>query len=396
MRASLTKGRYISVPHDGLWHVLFVRPGQPWWQSVASFPSETRANDYAEIENSLIVDFPEDPHRHDDVTAPPPDLAEPESGIKSPETRAEAPKALPAPAEPASEAPEVAPAEPYVSRADLVYEALKTLPGDSTNKQVAEAVGLDWPDNYVSVYLKDLEDAGRIERIGKRRDRIIRLTDEADENARPQTPPDAPSGRRQARPPEPQRRFTETPKLNPEGVTGLPEGHEALTGKRTLFPSTVVEPFKSDRCLVSGKNSRKLGDRVTVGPWAGFPIYQLTLEERATCPETCHHWSTCYGNGMQLARRHRHGPDLELAVHGELVDLQEEHPDGFVVRLHVLGDFYSVDYVKVWERWLDEFPALHVFGYTAWAAQYRHREDRRLAACAPVGPLRFADLGHHG
>jgi hypothetical protein len=45
---------------------------------------------------------------------------------------------------------------------------------------------------------------------------------------------------------------------------------------------------------------------------------------------------------------------------------QEQHPRGFVVRLHVLGDFYSVDYVNQWYRWLTLFPALHIFGYTSW------------------------------
>jgi hypothetical protein len=33
--------------------------------------------------------------------------------------------------------------------------------------------------------------------------------------------------------------------------------------------------------------------------------------------------------------------------------------------LHVLGDFYSADYVRFWTRALKAFPALHVFGFTA-------------------------------
>jgi hypothetical protein len=36
-----------------------------------------------------------------------------------------------------------------------------------------------------------------------------------------------------------------------------------------------------------------------------------------------------------------------------------------MVRLHVLGDFYSLDYVRFWTAALDAFPALHVFGFTA-------------------------------
>ena len=36
------------------------------------------------------------------------------------------------------------------------------------------------------------------------------------------------------------------------------------------------------------------------------------------------------------------------------------------MRLHMLGDFYSLEYVQLWRRWLVRDPALRVFGYTAW------------------------------
>lgn len=164
----------------------------------------------------------------------------------------------------------------------------------------------------------------------------------------------------------PARRFTDHAELGPEHVKGLPANHLALVEGRTLFPSTVVAPADSPALLVSGANSRKLGDRVTKGSWRCFPIYQLSLEERATCPRTCHHWATCYGNGMQMARRHAADKDLLPYLRAEMVDLQDEYPRGFVVRLHVLGDFFSPEYVDAWEGFLEQFPALHVFGYTAW------------------------------
>ena len=162
------------------------------------------------------------------------------------------------------------------------------------------------------------------------------------------------------------RRFTDKPQLAPEKVSGLPADHDAVREKRTLFPSTVVDPADSPRLLVSGENNPKLGDRVTKGPWKGMPIYQLTLEERATCPETCHHWLTCYGNGMQRARRHRPSPDLPDLLAKEIGQLAEKHPKGFVVRLHNLGDFYNPGYVRLWGNFLQAFRPLHVFGYTAW------------------------------
>jgi hypothetical protein len=165
---------------------------------------------------------------------------------------------------------------------------------------------------------------------------------------------------------EPGRRFTEHLPARPEEVTGLALDHPALTEGRTLFPSRVIEPEASPRLLVGGQNSRKIGDRVVKGAWAGMPIFVLTLEERATCPASCGHWSTCYGNSMPRARRHRAGPALEARLLAELAEKQREHRRGFVVRLHQLGDFYSVDYVQFWRSALVKFAALHCFGYTAW------------------------------
>jgi hypothetical protein len=49
----------------------------------------------------------------------------------------------------------------------------------------------------------------------------------------------------------------------------------------------------------------------------------------------------------------------------EVALLDIDHPNGFAVRLHNLGDFYSVAYVELWARLLERHPALHVWGYTA-------------------------------
>lgn len=133
--------------------------------------------------------------------------------------------------------------------------------------------------------------------------------------------------------------------------------------KRTVWPDTVIPadelPFRP------GKENPKLGARVIKGQWGGFPIYSLTLEERATCPATCSHWTDCYGNSMPFAKRYAHGPKLEGAIEAGLHQLDRMHRGGYVIRLHVLGDFYSVEYVRFWQRMLQEHPALNVFGYTA-------------------------------
>lgn len=93
--------------------------------------------------------------------------------------------------------------------------------------------------------------------------------------------------------------------------------------------------------------------------------FTATLEERASCPATCREWASCYGNRMQAAERIEHGPALMPALAREIAGLAARHPGGFLVRLHVLGDFWSVDYVAFWEEQLTRTPALHLFGFTA-------------------------------
>lgn len=146
---------------------------------------------------------------------------------------------------------------------------------------------------------------------------------------------------------------------------GLAATHKAVVGNRTLFPTTVKAPMDSKRLLVSGENNAKLGEHVTKGPRAGWKIFQLTLEERATCPASCAQWRNCYGNAMHMARRHAVDENLLPLLRAELTLLSRKYPAGFLVRLHTLGDFFSPAYVKFWGEMLEELPALHVFGFTA-------------------------------
>jgi len=166
-----------------------------------------------------------------------------------------------------------------------------------------------------------------------------------------------------------QRRF-ETKKPG-NGLTLQPE-HVVVEEGRTLFPSTVQHPSTTvERILKSGHNSSKIGSKVEKGEWAGFPIFTLTLEERKTCPDTCKQLLSCYGNNMHHAHRWQHGPHLEERLWAELEELNATH-EGFVVRLHVLGDFYDLGYVKYWQKALDEFTGLRVWGYTA------HNPDSKI------------------
>lgn len=167
--------------------------------------------------------------------------------------------------------------------------------------------------------------------------------------------------------PRPDRSATRnTPKELPGRGAKMPAfDHPAIVQARTVYPSTVFDPKDAINLLVPGANQWKIGDRIVKGPWKGFPVFTLTLEERATCPASCHHWRSCFGNQMHFARRIIHGPGLEQRLEADLARLQAQHPRGFAIRLHVLGDFYSVAYVQLWARFIVRFPALRVFGFTA-------------------------------
>lgn len=145
-------------------------------------------------------------------------------------------------------------------------------------------------------------------------------------------------------------------KLNPS--------HPAISEARTVYVGRVREAGLN--ILKPGQYQRKIGSQIQKGDWKRFPVFSLTLEERSTCPTTCRQWSSCYGNNLNNSIRFRHGPELEKALWRELALLQADFPHGFVIRLHILGDFYSTEYVELWRRALDAFKGLRVFGYSAW------------------------------
>lgn len=145
----------------------------------------------------------------------------------------------------------------------------------------------------------------------------------------------------------------------------LTDHHPAVRKGTTFFPSTVIPAADEVRMLKSGHNSRKIGAKLEKGRWKGQPIFTLTLEERDTCPRSCKEFTTCYGNNMPFARRILDDGTLTKRLWAELAVLSIENKAGFIVRLHVLGDFYSVEYVDFWRQALNDFPNLNVFGFTA-------------------------------
>ncbi len=135
-----------------------------------------------------------------------------------------------------------------------------------------------------------------------------------------------------------------------------------------LFPTMVKEwtPEVGETILKDGVSNSKIGGKVLLGWLKGARIFTLSLEERATCPRSCGLWTRCYGNQMPHARRWKHGKAFEAALADEVRDLCAQHGK-VLIRLHVLGDFYSFDYLKMWVALLDQLPGLHIFGFTAHA-----------------------------
>lgn len=147
----------------------------------------------------------------------------------------------------------------------------------------------------------------------------------------------------------------------------------------TRFPTRVLPISAMGSILVSGHSNVKIGRDVRKGRLRGYRIFTLSLEERATCPTSCEHWRSCYGNAMPFAKRVDHRDPAFLPALAEEIDMLMRKPwPGVLIRLHALGDFYSVEYVDFWRDMLIEHQNLALYGYTA-----RNNED-------DIGPAIFA------
>lgn len=166
------------------------------------------------------------------------------------------------------------------------------------------------------------------------------------------------------------RRFKDTPVPTGTVSKRAPESSDG-----TIFPRTVRRwtPGTAETILKDGALNSKIGGDVQVGDLRGARIYTLSLEERATCPRSCPIWAGCYGNNMQFARRWSPDAAFEAALADEVRAVCAAHPL-VLIRLHVLGDFYSFDYLALWVGLLDDLPNLNVFGFTA------HGPDTQIGA----------------
>lgn len=156
--------------------------------------------------------------------------------------------------------------------------------------------------------------------------------------------------------------------------------------KKTVRADVSPVPSSGLRVLKAASGNSKVQGRVQRGPLAGSPIYTYTKEERKTCPKDCDMWAECYGDRMPWALRlpwDRHALRLDCEL------LAARHPDGFLVRAYVLGDFETVGEVGTWEKLLNEFPMMSVYGYS-------HRTGKIGAALDRAAWDRFVILDSTG
>lgn len=153
-----------------------------------------------------------------------------------------------------------------------------------------------------------------------------------------------------------------------ESAKRRPAAPMPLDATGTRFKHSLVKVNDAGNLLVSCHNNVKIGRDVRKGLFRGYWIYSLSFEERATCPSSCHHWTTCYGNAMPFAKRidHREPGLLMLRLEQQLQGLLSVRGRvGVLVRLHALGDFFSRDYVRFWGNMLALHDRLAIYGYTA-------------------------------
>lgn len=158
------------------------------------------------------------------------------------------------------------------------------------------------------------------------------------------------------------RRFDSAPPAN-----GIISRLAPVDATGTTHPETLRtwRPDIGETILKDGAHNAKIGGDVLSGRLRGAKIFTLSLEERATCPRSCALWRGCYGNNLHQTRRWNAGTELETGLAAEVQALCRMHRK-VLIRLHVVGDFYSMRYLALWVLLLDDHPNLHIFGFTAW------------------------------
>ena len=146
-------------------------------------------------------------------------------------------------------------------------------------------------------------------------------------------------------------------------MTSLSPTHQAIVNSQTMYRKNLHDAGNYKYAVIKASTNIKLGNKVTKGHLKGARIFTLTLEERATCDSECEHWLDCYGNNMPFGHRFKANDALMVSIERDLNKLDAKGKP-YLVRLHILGDFFSVEYILFWRRQLAKREYLNVYGYT--------------------------------
>jgi len=130
--------------------------------------------------------------------------------------------------------------------------------------------------------------------------------------------------------------------------------------------------------VLKPSTNKKLGKKVLKGSFKDYKFYTLTLVERETCPKDCFHWDDCFGNNMPFAHRMSNRDERVLTnrIHCDIKDLKGKKA---LIRLHILGDFFNVEYVWFWDLMLKLYPNIAIYGYTANSTSSKYETSRNIA-----------------
>ena len=132
----------------------------------------------------------------------------------------------------------------------------------------------------------------------------------------------------------------------------------------TIYKKNIHDLDEYKFKIIKDSKNIKLGKKVIKGMYNNYKLKTVTLIERETCPADCIHWDDCYGNNMPFAHRisHENQNLLQKRIYNELLNSTNQL---LLIRLHVLGDFFNVKYVKFWSIMLNTFKNIAIYGYTA-------------------------------
>ena len=139
----------------------------------------------------------------------------------------------------------------------------------------------------------------------------------------------------------------------------------------TKFKKTIKDLKDYDFNVLKLVNNKKISkDRkitqVQQGIFKNFTCFTLTLVERETCPSYCYHYKTCYGNHMfRSPRMSALDENLLISRLDKEIKILCSQYKGVLIRLHILGDFFSQKYILAWFNWLKKYSNLAIFGFTA-------------------------------